>query len=158
MYFKVLHRTTGFSSMKAPELKRSWRKVEAWHYERPGKATDEGTASVTVETPGLRGHEVKLRLGTVGQSQNSWKDTGSNWSKCNPSCSRDPSTLYLPGPWDDHGDSGRCGAESAVCYHWQNCSSEAPKFFEALETISEYQMSDTELKDAIYTTTGCWFC
>lgn len=67
MYFTVLHQTTGFSSMKAPELKGSWRKVEAWHYERPGKATDEDLASVTVETLGLRGHEVKLRLGTESE-------------------------------------------------------------------------------------------
>ena len=41
---------TGFEGMK--ELSRA---AEAWHCERPWKAIGEGTASVEVDGPGLKG-------------------------------------------------------------------------------------------------------
>ena len=41
---------TGFEGMKG-----SWRAAEAWHYERLGKSIGEGTASVAVDGPGLKG-------------------------------------------------------------------------------------------------------
>jgi hypothetical protein len=34
--------------------KRSCRAAEAWHYERPGKATDEDAAPVAIGGPGLK--------------------------------------------------------------------------------------------------------
>jgi hypothetical protein len=48
---------TGFKSMKG-----SWIAAEAWHCERPGKATGEGVISVAVDSPGLKGSckEVKV--------------------------------------------------------------------------------------------------
>ena len=41
---------TGFEGMKRPR-----RAAEARHYERPWKAIGEGTASVTIGGPGLKG-------------------------------------------------------------------------------------------------------
>jgi len=41
---------TGFEGMKG-----SWRAAEAWYCERPGKAIGEGTASVAVDGPVLKG-------------------------------------------------------------------------------------------------------
>ena len=37
-------------------MKGSWRAAEAWHCERPGEVTFEGTASEAVESPELRGY------------------------------------------------------------------------------------------------------
>jgi hypothetical protein len=36
-------------------MKESWRACEAWHCKRPGKATDEGTVSVAMYGPRLKG-------------------------------------------------------------------------------------------------------
>jgi hypothetical protein len=43
-------------------MKGSWIAAEAWHCERPGKATGEGVISVAVDSPGLKGSckEVKV--------------------------------------------------------------------------------------------------
>jgi hypothetical protein len=41
---------TGFEGMKG-----SQREAETWHCEKPWKATGEGTASVVVDGPGLKG-------------------------------------------------------------------------------------------------------
>jgi hypothetical protein len=41
---------TGFEGMKG-----SCRTAEAWHCERPWKATGEGAASVAIDGPGLKG-------------------------------------------------------------------------------------------------------
>jgi hypothetical protein len=41
---------TGFEGMKG-----SHRTAEAWHCERPWKAIGEGTASVAIDSPGLKG-------------------------------------------------------------------------------------------------------
>ena len=45
-------------------MKRSCRGVEAWHCERPERAIGEGSASVAVKSPGLKGYAKKLRFGT----------------------------------------------------------------------------------------------
>jgi hypothetical protein len=44
-------------------MKGSWKAAEAWHYERPVKAFDEGAASVAVDGPGL--HVKKLKFGIM---------------------------------------------------------------------------------------------
>ena len=36
-------------------MKGSWKAAEVWHWERPGKAIGEGTASLTVKDPGMKG-------------------------------------------------------------------------------------------------------
>jgi hypothetical protein len=36
-------------------MKGSWRAAEAWHCERPWKDIGEGTASVAIDGPGLKG-------------------------------------------------------------------------------------------------------
>lgn len=39
------------------------------HCERPGGVIDEGADSIVVQALGLKGHEEKLRLGTMWQDQ-----------------------------------------------------------------------------------------
>jgi hypothetical protein len=41
---------TDFEGMKV-----SWKVAQAWHWERPRKAINEGTASITVDSLGLKG-------------------------------------------------------------------------------------------------------
>lgn len=41
------------------------REAETWDFKRSGEAIVEGTVSVAVETPGLKSHGVKLRLGIM---------------------------------------------------------------------------------------------
>ena len=36
-------------------MRGSWRAAEVWHWEKPGQAFGEGTASVAVKGPGLKG-------------------------------------------------------------------------------------------------------
>jgi hypothetical protein len=46
-------------------MKGSGRAAEAWHHKRLWKAIGEGTASVVVDGPGLKGPCKKLRLATM---------------------------------------------------------------------------------------------
>jgi hypothetical protein len=36
-------------------VKGSWKAVEVWHWEKPGKAISEGVASISVDSQGLKG-------------------------------------------------------------------------------------------------------
>ena len=36
-------------------IKGSWRTAEVWYHERPGEVTGEGTVSVALEDPGVKG-------------------------------------------------------------------------------------------------------
>ena len=48
---------TGFEGMKG-----SCRAAEAWHQEKPWKATGEGAASVAIDSPGLKGSCIVLEM------------------------------------------------------------------------------------------------
>ena len=52
--------STGFEGMK-----ESRREDKAWHFKKPGKAIGEDAASVAVDSPGLKGHAKKLKLGIM---------------------------------------------------------------------------------------------
>lgn len=47
---------TGYEGTKG-----SWRGAEAWHFERPRETIDEGTASVSVDDPGLKGSSKEFK-------------------------------------------------------------------------------------------------
>ena len=59
---------TGFEGIKG-----SCRTAEAWHCERPRKAIGERTASVAVDSPGLRVHAKKLEFGIIKRALLHWK-------------------------------------------------------------------------------------
>ena len=114
---------TGFESIKG-----SWRTAEAWHCEGQEDVTDEeGTASVAVEDPGLKGswREVEAKRTykrLLGKLQHSY--------------SAEASILEVLVPWDDQQEqnqpwSGVCpSSEDNVCctgWSWRSEANPLPK-------------------------------
>ena len=95
-------------------MKGSWRAVEAWHCERPGKYTGECAVSVVVK--GV----MKISWGLA-----LWREPmrGYWWSLV---VVEDPSVLVLmPVPWDDHQEGQQHCSEvnhSPECYRGQSWS------------------------------------
>ena len=82
---------TGFEGMKG-----SWRTADAWYCESPGEATGKGAASVADEGSGLKGSSKEDEAWHHEEAYERLLVT------VQPSCSRDPSILEMPVPWDDH--------------------------------------------------------
>jgi len=83
---KSLPGGTGFEGMKG-----SWRAAEAGHWERPWKAIGEGTASVAIDGPGLKGSGKGAEVGTMKRAYEKLLVKPS--SRGRPQCTGDASTM-----------------------------------------------------------------
>lgn len=78
------------------DIKGLWKVAKAWHNERSGEVVGKCTASVAAECPKLKGHERKLKFGSMERA------CRRILVKMQPSCCRRPQDFTVS--WDDYNE------------------------------------------------------